>query len=731
MNQTIQQRVVEINGKYYDFAPENKSFLQTAYELKTLGIKNYYFMLRLDNPMLAGVDPFTTKHPQQIKMIMQEVKNNIWYYIRTCVRVRTDAGIIPYELHRGLAAFIWSFENRYDFCVCQPRQTYKTYGIIAGPISWAFQLSQNLNVHFFGNHSDITKRNLGRLKDTIEILPPWLQFKQYKDASGSIKKTRQSAEVLENKLLHNKLEIHPTPVTAEKAKDMARGASAAMLYFDEIEHTPFFPVLLANSAPAYKTASENARLSGLPYGRFMSTTPGDLDSKTGREAKKVIDSMIPWSETLYDKTRTEIEEYMDVYREQYHSDENKSNDREVIEVFYMEYHYYQVRKTYDWVLEQFSLSGDKMAIRREILLERLRGSSNSPISQEDLELLISNMQKANKDILIHNKWRFLLYPHGQARSYHGELKDLDDRIPYLVGVDPAGGGGGDYSAITIINPYNLQIAAEFRNPYISGTDLCRLLVTLIEDYIPKGVIIPERNSMGIFLIHMMCEETTIRENIYWSDSIKQLDEMTEDSEDDHQLKAASDQYKKYGTYTSTKVRHAMIELLFKHVNECRQLLNTEYLVDDICKLVRSSTGKVQAGPGEHDDSLMSYLHAIYVYYTGDNLDAFGIHKEFHPIIGPVQEDLEERLMGRDPLTQFFSTEEVTFETLVVEDKIRMEDEIKFLVSQNLTGLEFRDEIHTKRKEQKDPYDSTVSLNPMFFDMMNGTINNINGGDDWW
>lgn len=142
-------------------------------------------------------------------------------------------------------------------------------------------------------------------------------------------------------------------------------------------------------------------------------------------------------------------------------------------------------------MEQYRLSGDKMAIRREILLQRLRGSNASPISPEDIEYFISNMKHPINDIIICNKWRFMIYEHGAG--YQGNMpKDFDENIPYLVGIDPAGGGGGDNFAITVVNPYNLQIAAEFKSPYISGPAAVRMLIELVKDYIPKAVLIPEK-----------------------------------------------------------------------------------------------------------------------------------------------------------------------------------------------------------------------------------------------
>ena len=270
--------IKQINGKYYDFSETgpnaNPSFLQTAAELKALGIKNYYFMLRIDNPRVADIDPFKKNiTPQEIQLLMQEFKHNMWSFIRMAVRMRTDAGDVRYGLHRGLAAVLWCFERHQDACICEPRQTWKTTGIIAGPLQWAFQLSTNLHMHFFGKENDNTKDNLGHLKTDISLLPEWLQFARYEDEYGKTKKSRRSTEILENGVLHNRLSIHPKPSNLSHAQNLGRGGSGAVIYYDEIEHTPFFGEILSNSAPLFKTASENAARVGSPFCRVMSCTP--------------------------------------------------------------------------------------------------------------------------------------------------------------------------------------------------------------------------------------------------------------------------------------------------------------------------------------------------------------------------------------------------------------------------------------------------------------------------
>lgn len=702
--------IKQINGKYYDFKCKNDTFLLTAKELQTLGIKNYYFMLRIENPRVADIDPFKPNiTEQEINALMQEYKRNLWFFARTAVRMRTDKGVVPYGLHRGLAAALWCFERHQDFCLNEPRQTWKTTGTIGGPVLWAFQLSSNLHVHFFGKETDNTKANLTHLKNNIDLLPEWLQFKKYLGEDGKVKKTRQSSEILENRLLHNKLSIHPKPASLSHAQGLGRGGSGAILYFDEIEHTPFFGEILSNSAPLFKTASENAALVGKPYGRIFTTTPGNLDTREGMASLPIIESMIPWTEKIYDMTEEQIADYKSAFQDEYHNSEQK-HTREVIDVFYLEYQYYQVRKSYQWVLEQYKLSGDKMAIRREILLQRLRGSNNSPISPEDIESLIANMRKSDRDLLINGKWRYRLYEHG-AGYISGMPKDLDENIPYLVGIDPAAGGGGDNFAVTIVNPYNLQVAAEFKSPYISGPAAVKMILELVHVYIPRAVLIPEKNSMGIYLLQMLLE-TDVRDNIYWSESARQLEELTEEDEEDRELKTLAAQYKKYGTYVVPKVRKAMLELLFQHIKECKQILNTEYLVDDICKLVRTPTGRIEAVKGEHDDSLFSYLHTIYIYYTGDNLETFGINKMEHPLFEAVELVTEETLESEKDGGFYDSEGYIPFDQQVMEDAARQEMEIQMLVD----TLPFvHDDVYSKNKDSTNQYDNTVSIPAAFFD----------------
>ena len=628
----MQSIIHKIGNKYYDFTPnKNESFLLTAQELKNKGIKNYYFMLEIKNPRVADIDPFNPNiTKQEIEALLIEYSQNMWYFMRTAVRMRTGQGVVPMCLHRGLAAMAWCFERHQDNCLCEPRQTYKTTGTLAGPIQWAFQLSHDCTIHFFGKETENTQKNLLDLKNDIECLPKWLQFRTYMSDEGKVKKSTQNVKTLENGVRRNKINTHPKANSVAAAQGLGRGGSGQILYFDEAEHTLFFSEILANSAPLFKTASENAKAAQTAYCRLLSCTPGDLDTKVGREAKPIIDSMIPWTERMYDMTEAEIQEYKNAFIEDYHKAHPESS-REVVDIVYIEYQYYQLRRDYQWVMDQYALSGDKNAIRREILLQRTHGSKSNPIAADDIDYLISNMRKATSDILVRGKWLFKVYEHGARRTFAFNA-ELDPDIPYLVGIDPAGGDSikGDNFAITIVNPWNLQIAAEFKSPYLTGPNAARMIQALIEDYIPRAVLCIERNSVGQYLIQALAE-TSIKNNLYWNRSKQELDEISESDPNDYQLRDAAKETQKYGQFLSHKVREAMFELLFQMIDEYIDALTTENLVGDICALIRYPSGKIAADQGEHDDCLMSYLHALYVYFVGDNLPFFGIFKEEHPI----------------------------------------------------------------------------------------------------
>ena len=55
---------------------------------------------------------------------------------------------------------------------------------------------------------------------------------------------------------------------------MKNQKTLSMIWYDEYGFLPYNDIIYMNAAPAFKTASMNAKKNGAPYGILLSTTPG-------------------------------------------------------------------------------------------------------------------------------------------------------------------------------------------------------------------------------------------------------------------------------------------------------------------------------------------------------------------------------------------------------------------------------------------------------------------------
>lgn len=106
-----------------DLQTRNISFLRTAEIFRKQGIKNYYFILQLNNPALRGVDPYSEDLTSEQKlMIMEECKGNFWYFLREVCKLRHDTF---FRANRGNISFIWTYLNHMTTYMIMPRQQGK------------------------------------------------------------------------------------------------------------------------------------------------------------------------------------------------------------------------------------------------------------------------------------------------------------------------------------------------------------------------------------------------------------------------------------------------------------------------------------------------------------------------------------------------------------------------------------------------------------------------------
>lgn len=115
----------------------NDSFKRTAVLFRQLGIKNYYFHLQLNNPLLINVNPWDPNLPDEFKfMVMQEASENIWYVIRELIKI--DG--VRFIGNRAVLSFIWCCLNHINTLILLPRQSGKeswNSSLVKTPGGWS------------------------------------------------------------------------------------------------------------------------------------------------------------------------------------------------------------------------------------------------------------------------------------------------------------------------------------------------------------------------------------------------------------------------------------------------------------------------------------------------------------------------------------------------------------------------------------------------------------------
>ena len=290
-------------------------------------------------------------------------------------------------------------------------------------------------------------------------------------------------------------------------------------------------------------------------------------------AQSVLDNTQVWTEKCYDWTDEQVQAYIE------------SKGVKCNHILYIEYQYYQIGLSQKWLKETAAGIGDPLVVRREILLQRLHGSSLSPYPQEDIEYIVETEHKPIDELWIREYFKFDLY------------EKLDRRVPYLVGVDCSTGTVGDNNAITVINPYTLRPAAEFECNYVGETIYEQIITELVVQYIPKACVCIERNSIGDGIIDFFLNTNSpIANNLYFDRDKNLLEEKLREAQDMTSILQTQARVKSYyGVYTQGQSRESMFAILSRRVSENKDDFISHNVIRDLSRLVRKANGRIEAG----------------------------------------------------------------------------------------------------------------------------------------
>lgn len=699
---------------YYHMSTTNQSFLDMHYYLKQTGRQNNKFFLVIYDPDLIGVDPRDPNlNTLMKKKILRECIINFWYFIREVVRIPDQGGAVGggarYKLHRGNLALNFGFLLNWNMFVEFPRQHGKTISAVVWYL-WVFNFgTTNSEMMFMNKKHDDSKMNLRRLKDIRDTLPSYLQMKEMMGPDGKIKKASNNVESTTNIINNNKITTKAGARNSAGANGLGRGCTMPIHWYDEYAFILYNDVIYSAATPAFKTASMNAKKNNAPYGILITTTPGDMTTNEGIEAYNTKEAATPFNEAFYDYSFEKLEEVR--------------NSNTSSSFFYIRYTYQQLGSSEQYFKEMvIDLKKNWVAIRREVLLEWSKSSSNSPFRQQDLdevERLI--MKEPIQQVSLCNGLYFL-------NIYKPMDASMAFRYPPIMGVDVSGGYQKDSSTITIIDSRTTEVVADFNCNYISTNDLAKVIYELVVKYMPNCIVNVERNGgFGASVLSVLAK-SKIKKNLYFEIKDKVIEERFNGTKPVRKTV----QKKCFGFDETRDSRQLLMEILKERMEKHKAKFISPIIFDELTTLEVKRNGRIEHADNAHDDQIFSYLLALYVWYEGKNLmqnfgldkgtlytddadeEYLGLDETYRDIVNEIEMEEDEDL--QEQLNFLSSDKSVSFKQWQDQEFLKDQEALNNLLKNKVTRRAYARQNHVEEESLNNEHSFTTLPNSVFYMM---------------
>lgn len=699
---------------YYHMSTTNQSFLDMHYYLKQTGRQNNKFFLVIYDPDLIGVDPRDPNlNTLMKKKILRECIINFWYFIREVVRIPDQGGAVGggarYKLHRGNLALNFGFLLNWNMFVEFPRQHGKTISAVVWYL-WVFNFgTTNSEMMFMNKKHDDSKMNLRRLKDIRDTLPSYLQMKEMMGPDGKIKKASNNVESTTNIINNNKITTKAGARNSAGANGLGRGCTMPIHWYDEYAFILYNDVIYSAATPAFKTASMNAKKNNAPYGILITTTPGDMTTNEGIEAYNTKKAATPFNEAFYDYSFEKLEEVR--------------NSNTSSSFFYIRYTYQQLGSSEQYFKEMvIDLKKNWVAIRREVLLEWSKSSSNSPFRQQDLdevERLV--MKEPIQQVSLCNGLYFL-------NIYKPMDASMAFRYPPIMGVDVSGGYQKDSSTITIIDSRTTEVVADFNCNYISTNDLAKVIYELVVKYMPNCIVNVERNGgFGASVLSVLAK-SKIKKNLYFEIKDKVIEERFNGTKPVRKTV----QKKCFGFDETRDSRQLLMEILKERMEKHKAKFISPIIFDELTTLEVKRNGRIEHADNAHDDQIFSYLLALYVWYEGKNLmqnfgldkgtlytddadeEYLGLDETYRDIVNEIEMEEDEDL--QEQLNFLSSDKSVSFKQWQDQEFLKDQEALNNLLKNKVTRRAYARQNHVEEESLNNEHSFTTLPNSVFYMM---------------
>ncbi len=600
-----------------DLQTSNKTFIRLAGLYKSMGIDNAEFCLALHDTTLIGVDPYskelTTEQKQRIAI---ECKINPWYFFREVVRVPAVAGPDnkPLRANRLNISLFWLFFNHITTMAIAPRQTGKSISTDSLMI-YLFALGTlNTDINLLTKDDNLRMKNIQRLKDLRDGLPPYLNLKSRSDTNNTEKLTMSA--------LGNTYHSNVGQPSDKAALNLGRGMTIPINQVDEIAFIRNIQITLPAMLAATGAARDAAQEAGAPYGNIFTTTPGYLSSESGKFAYSIYSTSFRWTEKLFDcKDLPELKDTI-----------IKNTPGKNYRVL-LEYNHRQLGFTDEWLrgkIQDAMSSGEDAGA--DFLNLWAEGSEVSPIPKNLLKIIKASIVK--EPYIEISKYGYI------TRWYVNESivnNNIDNRKVVLsldtsdaVGNDDIGmvlrdASTGEVLAVGVYNETNLITFSEW-------------IAYLIQRFNNMTVII-ERRSSGVAIIDNLLKILPtmgidpFRRLFNWvvndADVTPRFkDEVTEVPMARRDLNVYTKYRKEFGYATSGSGRAARDNLygtaFMPSIKYTGSNVRDRTLIDQISGLTRRND-RIDHAVGEHDDLVIAWLLGYWFLLEAKYKQFYGLH----------------------------------------------------------------------------------------------------------
>jgi hypothetical protein len=588
----------------------NKSFMRTCQLFKRMGIQNYAFPLALYDPDLLHVDVHaldenTPENEILRQKVLIEASKNGWYFLRECVRIYEQGGSpISFRLDRGSAAMAWCFFNGIDYTGMQPRQTGKTVCALS-VMSWVLYISGfEFQMGMMAKDNNLREENVKRVKSFGENLPSWW-----------IAEDKNADKSNTTEILYAALRTHYKTFVAQKDKGtadlQARGASPPVFHFDEFEFCVniaiSYPTILASTG----TARENAKKNGKPYSNIITTTAGDPMKQECKEAAKILEGAMPFTELLYDiENNVKLHEIVKA----------ASPQKMIIGVF----SHLQLGYDNNWLREKITrnrMSRDN--VMRDYLNRRV-SIQDKPIIAEHVLNAITASEREPSDIQILGE-KFVVYWYVSKEVR--ESAAFKERS-IVVGCDSSEMIDRDATTLIGIDPSSLDTVLSFRcsegNINVVGAMIAQLLLMY-----PKMILVPENKSSGTAIIdNVSLILRKYNQNPFLRMYNQVVDNRHEEefaSIDIRDVSLMDTKIKRFfGVKTDKGKRDQLFtSTLMEGTSRAMSRIKDHNLIEELGSLTNRN-GRVDHAVGGHDDTVIAWLMAMWFILSGKHHSIYGI-----------------------------------------------------------------------------------------------------------